>query len=85
MWFLDAIYQWLNQWEVAGYPLGYVAVCESLHFLFSASAGLSAFVLMRTTFYSAGGNSTILRWSSLLVGLSSALLVHIAVDSWGGF
>lgn len=67
------------------YPLWYILGCEGMHFLFSACAGFSAFSLTLIMFSSERGSYTRLLRSSLLVGLSSALLAHVLADWWGAF
>jgi len=65
------------------YPIEYVAICEAMHFLLSASLGLSVYFLTLTTFYAKGVCGTRELLISLLLGLSSALLLHTMLDWWG--
>ncbi len=67
------------------YPVDYVAICEAMHFLFSACLGLSVYFLTLTILYQKGERGTKALLISGLLGLSSALLLHTVIDWWGAF
>lgn len=62
------------------YPIEYVAICLSIHWLFAACLGGSVYLWM-WTMYSEIGRPTIRNWaSSVCFGVGLALFSHWVID-----